>query len=220
MKLRHPVKADKFFKKEERQRIHETTVDVESRTVGEIVVAVVDQSSRYREANLFGALLLGSFISLIVTDLFFHDSIWAFIPLSFLLYFPSHLLCSKVPVLGRVLTGPRRRQLAVKEMALRTFYEKGLYKTKEGTGVLFFLSLLEKKVWVLADKGIHSKIHQPTLNKFAAMVSRGIQEGQACDALCEAIRGIGDLLATHYPASTTNPDELPDEVICGPGSGE
>jgi putative membrane protein len=218
--LKHPVKADRFFKKEEKQRIHETTVDVESRTVGEIVVAVVDRSSNYREAHLLGAILLGSFISVVVTDIFFHDSIWAFIPLSFLLYFPSRLLCSKVPVLGRVFTGTRRKQLSVKEMALRIFYEKGLYRTKEGTGVLFFLSLLEKKVWILADKGIHGKIHQPTLNRFAEMVSRGINEGRACDALCEAIRGIGDLLATHYPAHAANPDELPDEVICGPGAEE
>jgi putative membrane protein len=123
-----------------------------------------------------------------------------------------------VSVLKRPFLGKGRREKAVRERALKAFYERGLYKTKNHTGVLFFLSLLEKKVWVLADKGIHEKIHQQTLNKFANIVSQGIREGRACEALCEAITGIGELLWEHYPiADAAAFDELPNGVICEKG---
>jgi putative membrane protein len=102
----------------------------------------------------------------------------------------------------------------VKERALKAFYEKGLYKTKQNTGVLFFISILERKVWVLADKGIHEKIKQVTLNKFARLVAQGIRDGRACDALIEAIREAGELLAQHYPIQPGDINELPDEIIC------
>jgi putative membrane protein len=65
----------------------------------------------------------------------------------------------------------------------------------------------------LADRGIHEKIGQETLNKFAAQVSKGIADGRACDTLCEAIKEAGDLLARHFPCSHDDTDELPDGVI-------
>jgi putative membrane protein len=111
------------------------------------------------------------------------------------------------------LLGAGRKEHAVRERALRAFFEKGLYKTKENTGVLFFLSLLERKVRVLADKGIYQKIGQETLDRHAKTVSQGVREGRACDALCEAIEGVGQLLAKHFPMKAGDIDELPDEVI-------
>jgi putative membrane protein len=216
--MRHPVQAEKFFTKQEKERIEAETRAVKSRTTGEIAVAIVDQSSQYHEAELLGGIFLASGIALILSAACFHSSVWSFIPLAFLFSFPCHQLFRRLPVLKRVFVGHRRKERAVRERALRTFYEKGLYKTRESTGILFFLSLLERKVWVLADRGIHLKIHQPTLNKFAARVSEGIREGRASDALCEAIEGIGELLATHYPADGRSAAELSDQIICGPGA--
>jgi putative membrane protein len=216
--MRHPVRAEKFFTKQERERIEAATAAVRARTVGEIEVAVVDQSSQYHEAELLGGIFLASAVALVLAAVFFRASVWSFIPLAFLLFFPSHHLFRRMPVLKRVFVGRRRKDRAVKERALRTFYEKGLYRTRGNTGILFFLSLLERKVWVLADRGIHGKIHQPTLNKFAAQVSEGIREGRAGDALSDAIEGIGALLATHYPSVGVRKGELPDQIICGPGA--
>ncbi|HEY3276742.1 MAG TPA: TPM domain-containing protein [Syntrophorhabdaceae bacterium] len=216
--MRHPVKADKFFTAKEKEKIQRTATHAEAGTIGQIAVAIVDQSSQYREAELLGSIFLGSALSLALTTIFFHGSVWFFIPMAFLFFFPFHLLFKAAPMLKAVFAGPGRMAKAVRERAIRTFYEKGLYKTKESTGVLFFLSLLERKVWVLADKGIHGKIHQPTLNKLADMVSRGIQAGRASDALCEAIAEMGALLAAHYPAKGVPVDELPDEIICEPGA--
>jgi putative membrane protein len=208
----HP-KSERFFTAEEKERLKATTREVESRTIGEIVVMVVDHSDHYIEAEVLGSVLLGSLLSLILTVLFFDASLWFYIPLSFIFFFPCWFLFIKVEVLKRLFIGIRRKEEAVRLRAERAFFERGLYKTKKNTGVLFFISLLEKKVWVLADKGIYEKMDQETLNRFANEVSRGIKEGRACDALCQAIQEIGILLARHFPITPDDTDELPDDVI-------
>jgi putative membrane protein len=189
------------------------TQEVESRTIGEIVVMVVAQSDHYIEAEVLGGILLGSLLSLILTLLFFHSSIWSFIPLGFLFYFPSWLLFQRLEALKKLFIGIGRREDAVRLRAERAFFERGLYRTKRNTGVLFFLSLLERKVWILADKGIYEKMDQETLDRFASRVSRGIREGRACDALSQAIQEVGTLLSNHFPITSDDIDELPDEVM-------
>jgi len=206
-------RAQRFFTDAEKARIRETTMATESCTSGEIAVMVVDESSQYHEAEIIGGIILGSFAALLITTLFFHDSIWWYIPLSFVLFFPAWFLFKSSHAFKIHFIGNTRKERAVKERALKAFYEKGLYKTQHNTGVLFFISLLERKVWVLADKGIHEKIKQPVLNKFARQVSQGIKEGRAADALAEAIRETGALLAEHFPCEDGKVDDLPDGVM-------
>jgi putative membrane protein len=208
----HP-KSERFFTEEEKERLKAVTREAESRTIGEIVVMVVDHSDHYIEAEVLGSVLLGSLLSLILTVLFFDSSLWFYIPVCFVFFFPCWLLFMKVDALKRLFIGIRRKEEAVRLRAERAFFERGLYRTKKNTGVLFFLSLLERKIWVLADKGIYEKVNQETLNRFAKEVSRAIKQGRACDALCQAIQEIGVYLAKHFPITPEDTNELPDEVM-------
>lgn len=211
--MKNDLKAEKFFTEEEKKKIAETTRDVESRTTGEVAVMVVDSSDQYIEAELLGGIFLGGIISLIITALYFNSSVWSFIPASLILFFPSKFLFRKFPVLKISFIGFKRKEKTVRQRAVRAFYEKGLYKTRKNTGVLFFISILERKVWVLADKGIYEKIEQKTLNKFAITVSQGIKEGRACDSLCDAVKEAGALLAKHFPVIPGDTDELSNKVM-------
>jgi len=211
--MKKKVKSEKFFKREELERITKTIHEVESHTIGEVAVMVVDSSDHYIEAEILGGIFLASLLSLVMTTLNFHSSVWAYISLSFILFFPSKYLFEKIPVLKTAFMGVKRKETAVMQRALRAFYEKGLYKTRKNTGVLFFMSLLERKVWVLADKGIYEKIQQETLNRYSKIVSQGIKDHRACDALCDAIKESGELLAKHFPITPDDTDELSDEVM-------
>lgn len=211
------MKADTFFSEADKERIEQAVKHVETGTIGEVAVMVVDQSSHYREADVLGGFFLASLLSFAVTAAAFESLLWAYVVLSFVLFFPCRELFKRVPALKVSLTGRNRREAAVRDRALKAFYERGLYRTRENTGILFFISLLEKKVWVLADKGIHGKIPQSAWNRLAGMVSSGVREGRACDALAEAIAEAGDLLAAHYPTRFGDIDELSNSIICEPG---
>ncbi len=213
MVMKGHSKAERFFTDDEKERLKAVTRDVESRSVGEVVIIVVDRSDHYTEAEVLGAVVLGSLLSLVVSLIFFHASLWSYLPLSFLLFFVWWYFFRTVEGLKRHFVGIRRREEAVKTRAERAFFEHGLYRTKQHTGVLFLLSLFEKKVRILADKGIYEKMDENTLVRFATDVSKGVKEGRACEALTEAIQKIGALLSTHYPSTVEDTNELPDGVI-------
>ena len=208
----HP-RSERFFTPEEKEKLKTATDDVESRTIGQIVVMVVDHSDHYIEAEVLGSVLLGSLLSLILAVLFFDSSLWFYIPLTFIFFFPCWFLFIKVGTLKKLFLGNKRKEEAVRLRAERAFFERGLYRTKKNTGVLFFLSLLERKVWVLADRGIHEKMDQGALDRYADEVSKGVRQGRACAALSQAIQEIGVLLSKHFPVTGEDVEKLPDEVI-------
>ena len=207
------MKAERFFTSQEKEEISRAIKSLETRTSGEVAVILVDQSDPYPEGEFLGGILIGGLLAFMTDLWFFHGQIWYLIPLHFLFALPLYLLFQKIPVLKKPFLGARRKETAVRRRALQAFYEKGLYKTHLNTGVLFFLSLLERKVWVLADKGIYEKIKQETLNQFAGQVSGGVRDRQAGQALVQAIQGVGNLLAEHFPITPGDIDELPDEVM-------
>jgi putative membrane protein len=211
--MRDRSKANRFFTETEKEKIASTVSGVESRTIGEVVVMVVDSSDSYADAEIIGGLLGSSSLSLLLTVLFFHSSLFWFIALTLLFLPPFYFLVTKVAPLKALLIVNRRRDEAVRERALTVFVEKGLHKTRENTGVLFFLSLLERRVWVIADRGIYEKIGQETLNQFAKGVSQGVKQGRAYEALIAAIQDIGQLLSKHFPMRPGDIDELSDKVI-------
>lgn len=205
--------ADKFFCEEDRLRISDTIRSIEERTIGEVAVMAVESSDDYAEADIMGGVLLGSLSAFLCTFFFFHSSLWFYVPLSFVLSFVFLQVFRKVPSLKLAFIGIKRKEDAVRQRAVRAFYEKGLYRTKANTGVLFFISLLEHKVWVLADRGIYEKIDRETLHKFSTTVSRGIAEGRACEALCSAMKEAGELLARHFPMQHGDVNELSNELM-------
>jgi putative membrane protein len=207
--------AATFFTEEEKKKITAATRQVELQTSGEVAVMVVDHSDIYRDAEIIGGAVFGSIAAFALTEIFFHALIWYYIPLSILFFFPFKRLTGLIPELKAIFIGVGRKDEAVRRRALMAFYEKGLYKTCDNTGVLFFISLLEHKVWVLADKGIYEKIHQDTLNHFASVVTQGIKDGRACDALCQAISEVGQPLAEHFPVKHDDTNELSDDVMTG-----
>ena len=206
-------KAELFFSDADKETLCAVVRDVESRTIGEVVAMVVDTSDDYPEAEIIGGIFLSSFVSLILTFLFFHASIVWFVPVSFALFYPSKFLVQSLPHLKKLFLGADRKEEAVRTRAFVAFYENGLDKTRQRTGVLFFLSLFERKVHILADQGIYSKIGQETLDRYAGIVVEGIKKGHACDALCQTIQETGQLLSTHFPTIAGDSNELPDAVI-------
>lgn len=207
------MKADNFFTAEEKDDIAGTVGNVEKKTAGEVAVMVVDSSDNYPESFILSGILLGSLTALLVTDLFFNDSLWIFLPLTALFAFFFGWLTNKLPMVKRYFIPQARIEEEVEQRAIQAFYEKGLYKTRDNTGVLFFISLLEHKVWILADKGIYSKIPQETLNTYALDVAIGIKEKKAAQALCQEISKVGKILAEHFPVRADDTNELPDQVI-------
>lgn len=206
-------KAEEFFTPEERGRVRAAVAEAEGSTSGEIATMVVDASDSYREAEILGAVLLSGLLSVVAAVASHHVTIWSYIPLVVLLYFPSWYLFRLVPRLKLPFAGRRRVAEAVRERAVRAFYEKGLYRTRHETGILIFISLLEHKVWILGDRGINERIDPHFWQNLASRLSQGLKEGRTCEALCTVIAGCGAELSRQFPRRADDVNELRDEIL-------
>lgn len=182
---------------------------------------IVPASARYREASHLAGLLLSLTV---LTGLLMIEYGWA----SWAEHHPGWIVVGTVgayvvgsylgtfPWAIRLLVSNDRMAEKVRLRAERAFLEHGLHKTREATGILILLSLLERRVQVLADRAIHERVPPGTWDEMVRDLVQGAKHGNTVEALCQAIDRCGALLASHFPAPAgDNPNELPDELIGG-----
>jgi putative membrane protein len=204
--------ADNFFTDEEKERIRQAVVAAEETTSGEIVPMVVNSSARYTEVELLG-LVAGLFAGLIA-EWFWSDpwgsdhfNLWPALGA-----LAGFLIC-RIPSVKRRLASTSRVAEAVDRFALASFTEHGLHRTKDHTGILILVSLLEHRVEVLADRGIDERVAPGTWDEVVSIITAGLKSGVACDALCKAIARCGEILAHHFPRQPDDRDELPNRLV-------
>jgi putative membrane protein len=206
-------KAAEFFTAEEKARIEAAVRAAELRTSGEIVPLVVDAAHTYPRAEIQGGGLLALAVAANVSWWLFAGSLWLFLAIFLLGYWPCRLLLRACPPLLRLLIHPAEIDLEVAECAKATFLDHNLHATIDGTGILILICLFERRVQVLADRGIHHAVPPETWQNVADLVTAGIREGRTGDALCEAVARCGDLLAEKFPPRPDDTDELPNLII-------
>ena len=190
------------------RRIGQAVRDVESRTAAELVVEIRARSGSYAhaEARFAAAATLLSLIVLVFMP-------WSVPPVAVLfdaaiIYAAALIAARRSNAARRLCTSPRERLRAVRTHAAALFFERGVANTAEESGVILYVSLLERRIEVLADRGVLRKVAPHEWNAMLA----ALREERALDAeaLIEAIRALGAVLERALPAGTTNVDELPN----------
>lgn len=104
------------------------------------------------------------------------------------------------------------RKLTLFDMALREFYRLGMDKTRDQTGVLVYVLLSERKLQIVADKGINEKVNNETWQKIADMMAEHFKSGKYLDGIINGLDEIGKILYTHFPIKPDDKNELSNEV--------
>ena len=211
--------AQRFLSNDDRNRIDDHIAEAEKKTTGEIVVMVVSSSYHYPLAQVVGgtffavplALLLLSYVGELiwVAD----DNVWIFIGLFVILFAIFSNITNRVYKLKRFFISSAELKTEVKEAAVKEFFSQGLHRTRGETGILIFISVFERRVWILADRGIDEKLPPDTWQGVVELIVGGIKEMRQADTICQAVDRVGQILQTHFPASSDNPDELKGVII-------
>lgn len=106
----------------------------------------------------------------------------------------------------------KERGIGVEELARREFHHLGMTKTKHHNGVLLFVLLEHRELFVLADEQIHSKVEGKTWQRVAESTAARFSRKEYRDGLVEAVTELGGILAQHFPHEEDDTDELPNEV--------
>ena len=97
--------------------------------------------------------------------------------------------------------------------AQKKFHRLGMHKTRENNAVLIFIAPRVHKVAVVGDEAIHKKCGDEFWQRIVQGISTHFRNEKFSDALIEAVREIGDVLASHFPKTRADTNELPDDVI-------
>jgi putative membrane protein len=183
--------------------------EIEKTTDAELVLVIRARSSFYRHADyLFGALLaFAGLIFLLFSPYNFHPN-WVLIDVV-LLFLAGTFLSSRSNMVRRILTREKLRSAAVRKFAAAMFYEAGIANTAGETGILVYLSLFERRLELIADRGVLKAI--PSL-KWNQQLFELHEAGRLADPdiLLKSLGQLSALLAEHLPPTGDNPNELAD----------
>jgi uncharacterized membrane protein len=106
----------------------------------------------------------------------------------------------------------REKKRTIEEMARQEFRLLGMTKTKDRTGILIFLLLEDKKFFILADDGIHTKVEDGTWDKIANEMSDHFSQKNFRLGIIHGIRSVGVELSKYFPRKSDDINELPNDV--------
>lgn len=218
-----PVEAGKRLQltAEERERIRQAVHAAEQHTNAEIVPMIVGRSGLYRDARHRAGLLL----SLVVLTLMltteiswlpwgWHGSNAAWLVLATIAAYGVGAWSGTLASVIRLLTPKDRMHQKVRRRAERAFTEHAVSHTRERTGVLLMVSLLEHQIYVLADQSIFQRVPAERWSSVVEAVVSRLKRGDVVGGLCQGIQVCGTLLAEVCPGRLgDNPDELSNELV-------
>lgn len=193
--------------------------ELETNTEGEIRLMLVRSSMATGHAFrlLFGWAVALSFALIWLER---HHYIWAssLWLVGGILVFAASLAwaLSELPFVVRMISQTNDIRSQVWNRAELEFYREGLAKTKGRTGILLFISVLERQAVVLADEGIAKKLPQNYWENVVSLLLEGPRKGDWPGALERALRECGRILSDHFPAQGRLINELPNAVIVKP----
>ena len=123
------------------------------------------------------------------------------------------LAARATPGFKRVFISEDRADEMAEEQALQEFYRHGLHRTVGETGVLIFVSLLERRVVVLGDRGIDAVLDTSHWAATSEAILDGIRAGSLKKGIALGVQRSLAVLEEHFPPVGENPNEVPDHVI-------
>ena len=207
----------RLFSESDLARIKVAVVEAEGKTSGEIVPFVVERSDDYEVAEWRGGALLGATVAIVfaalheLTDLWLPVNFAGLVAISIVAFVGGMVGTRFVPSLVRLLAGRELMTHHAGRRAAEAFVAEEVFQTRDRTGILLFVSLLERTVIVVGDAGINAHVQKTEWDGIVGMIVDGLKKNTPADGMVRAINACGVLLERQGVArKTDDTDELSD----------
>jgi uncharacterized membrane protein len=98
--------------------------------------------------------------------------------------------------------------------ALEHFARLRVWDTEDNAGVLIYLLLADRRVEIVADRGIHARVGDTAWETICGAMQQDFAAGRFEAGILTGLAAVSDLLAQHFPAEPgENRNELPDAPV-------
>ena len=126
----------------------------------------------------------------------------------------SHDIELKVVVEGGLPTAALLRGVTSRERAVDLFSQLRVWDTANNTGVLIYLQFVDRKIEIVADRGISARVGQAEWDAASAAMAEEFRAGRFEKGVLAGIERVSALLAQHLPPPPPGDrDELPDDPV-------
>jgi putative membrane protein len=204
--------ARPFLTDESKAALAEAVRAVESCSSAELVVAVRPRSGSYLHADLICGILAG--LAALAVLLY---SRWEFALIWFLID-PAvagalaGLAASRSDAVRRALTRRTARRQWVETAARSTLVERRIHGTAGRTGILLYVSVLEREAALVVDVGVEALAETEAWRKAVGEIEHAVRGGADGTAVAERIHRLAALLSPALARSAADVDELSNEV--------
>jgi putative membrane protein len=194
---------------------------IEGTSAVEVVIAVRRRSASYLHAHVVVGVI-AAFAGLAV--MLFADHGFALTSIlidPFVVGGLAGAVVQRLPDVQRWLTPAAIRRRAVARAARATFLERGVHNTRERSGILVYLSWLERDIALIADSGLARRLSTDALASAEQALIREIPAGGT--AVAGALARLAPALTAAMPHRDDDLNELPDAIdseLAGDAGGE
>jgi putative membrane protein len=207
------MSAKTFFTPAAKSSVTAAIKAIEERTSAEIVVTLRDASGHYRHADYLAGLIL-ALAGLCFFLYYPADFRVDFFPLEAVALFALGAASSAfLPPLRRLLSARALMDRNVLTAARAAFVEQGISRTRGRTGILVFISMLERRVELVADLAIDAEALGAPWKEAVSRLQQTMRGDPELDRFVEALTALAPVLEAALPRAEDDVNELPDEVV-------
>ncbi len=101
--------------------------------------------------------------------------------------------------------------LTSRQRAVQVFSDLGVWDTQHNSGVLIYLLLADRKVEIVADRGISALVSDAEWISICQDMEALFRADQFETGVLGGVTAITELLKHHFPAEQSNPNDLSDK---------
>lgn len=119
----------------------------------------------------------------------------------------------RVAMEGGLGLGALLADQGARERAVEVFAALRVWDTEHNSGVLLYVQLADRKVEILADRGISRRVAQPEWQDICREMEQAFRARLFERGVLHAVERITALLVRHFPPGADNPDELVNRPV-------
>jgi uncharacterized membrane protein len=108
---------------------------------------------------------------------------------------------------------PLFRDQPARDRALDIFSQLRIWDTAHNNGVLIYLLLADRKVEIVADRGVDARVGGAGWQKICQAMETDFRAGNFAGGVVRGIEAVSRQLAAHFPKHGAGKNELPDAPV-------